>query len=174
MNQEREANTLIQDIVAMNKGNLDELSYKWPAIDFAQVSTRTCNEIGDAINSKAQLSATASTPQRIRFKRELNLVVTEWKFRTQKRVLEAQKLEDALASSMDVIYGFLRAAATNVNNSLSQTANGAESLLVSLRAAHQAMSEIENMARGEEIEDPDRTDYSDSDEDVDKTKVEGQ
>ncbi|KAJ7891628.1 hypothetical protein B0H14DRAFT_2687796 [Mycena olivaceomarginata] len=162
---EREANTLIQDIVAMNKGNLDELSYKWPAIDFAQVSTRTCNEIGDAINSKAQLSATASTPQRIRIKRELNLVVTERKFRTQKW--------DALALSMDVIYGFLRAARRDEREQFAFP-DGAESLLVSLRAAHQAMSEIENMARGEEIEDPDRTDYSDSDEDVDKTKVEGQ
>jgi hypothetical protein len=137
------------------------------------VSTRTCNEIGDAIDSKAQLSATPSTPQRVRIKRELNLVVTERKFRTQKRVLEAQKLEDALASSMDVIYGFLRAARRDEREQFAFP-DGAKSVLVSLRAAHQAISEVENMARGEEIEDPDRTDYSDSDEDVDKTKVEGQ
>ncbi|KAJ7893637.1 hypothetical protein B0H14DRAFT_2559620 [Mycena olivaceomarginata] len=112
---------------------------------------------------------TPHTPQRVRIRRELDAVVTKRAHHTSKRVLDSQKLNEALKSNMDVIYDFLRAARRDDREYFAFLA-GPDSVLASLQAVREAADAVEQMVG--DIEDPDLTE-SDSDDEANTTKVEG-
>ncbi|KAJ7796409.1 hypothetical protein B0H14DRAFT_2560765 [Mycena olivaceomarginata] len=162
------ASILIQALGEMNKGTFDENSYSWPDIDYEQLSTQTCTKISELIGKPAAM--TPHTPQRVRIRRELDAVVTKRAHRTSKRVLDSQKLNEALKSNMDVIYDFLRAARRDDREYFAFSA-GPDTVLASLEAVRKAADAVEQMVGDIEDIDPDLTE-SDSDDEANTTKVE--
>jgi hypothetical protein len=149
-------------------------SYEWPSIDYRQVSSQTCSAISELITTNMRRGyspVVPETPQRVRIRRELDVVVIGRKNRVKKRVLKAQNLDDTMKANIEVISRFLRAARRDECEQFAFPDGPA--LLDSLHAVRQALNAVETMARGDEVEDPDSTEAdSDDSEDADTTKVE--
>ncbi|KAJ7834820.1 hypothetical protein B0H14DRAFT_2590712 [Mycena olivaceomarginata] len=147
-------------------------SYEWPSIDHRQVSSQTCSAISELVKTnehRGYLPALPETPQCVRIRRELDVVVIGRKNRVKKRVFKAQNLDDTMKANIEVISRFLRAARRDEREQFAFPDGPA--LLGSLHAVRKALNAVETMARGDEVEDPDATE-PDSDEDADTTKVE--
>jgi hypothetical protein len=114
--------------------------------------------------------STPQTPQRVRIARELDVLVTERKHRAKQRVWDAQNLDDTIKANIEVISRFLRAARRDGREQFAFP-EGPDNVMASLVAVRKAISAVEVMARGDEIEDPNATE-SDSEDDPDATKVE--
>ncbi|KAJ7465846.1 hypothetical protein B0H11DRAFT_2284786 [Mycena galericulata] len=167
---QKEAEALIKDIRAMDKGIIKEASYNWPLIDYHQVATKTCETIGSLLDNEAKArrynQVIPETPQRQRIARQMNAIVAERQHLAAKRVFDAQVLDERLKNNMENIYEFLRTARRTRNEQFTFP-NGPDEVLGSLASVRAALNAVEDMVAGNmdldeteadsEVEDPDTT-----------------
>ncbi|KAJ7739265.1 hypothetical protein DFH07DRAFT_840383 [Mycena maculata] len=169
---EAEAKGLIEAIIAINKGQLDEASYNWQSINYKQVSSETCAIIASLIQrppNRGYLPVSPETPHRVRIAREVDFVVAGRQRRVKQRVFDAQNLDDQIKANIEVISRFLRVARRDEREEFTfPDCPGPDKLLGSLQAVRRALNGVETIVRGQQ--DLEETE-SDTDDEGDKTVV---
>ncbi|KAJ7721830.1 hypothetical protein DFH07DRAFT_815742 [Mycena maculata] len=161
---ERKAQDFMKDLVAINKGNLDPESYRWPNIDYGEVSPATCNSIlsllGEPDRGKFDtLPDTPETPQKHQIARMVDLQVKKRAYLAAQRISDAKDLELSLKSSLLPIYDWLKDVRRG-EDMVQDKRTVNFTLYQRLNAIRQALDEVEALIRGPPEDDV--TEYSES------------
>ncbi|KAJ6632071.1 hypothetical protein B0H10DRAFT_1937779 [Mycena sp. CBHHK59/15] len=111
---QEEAEAFLADLIAMNNGCIDKASYKWPSIDYKEVSMETCQAIFSLLGEKTNVLSYAQvipeTPRHQQIGRHLDAVLAECQYFAKQHVFAAQTLDECLKKDLEPIFNFLRAA----------------------------------------------------------------
>ncbi|KAJ6593287.1 hypothetical protein B0H19DRAFT_1246080 [Mycena capillaripes] len=147
---QEEAELLIEEIRAINKGQIDKEGFTWPSFDYDQVSTETCQAllalIGKPTKIRAHTDITA-TPRHERIARHLDSVLATRQYFAKKRAFDAQNLNDCLSKDLEPIFNFLRAARRSAEEQFTFP-DAEHTILHSLNAVRKALDRVEDMVIG--------------------------
>ncbi|KAJ6456836.1 hypothetical protein DFH09DRAFT_1115987 [Mycena vulgaris] len=170
------ADAFINDIRRINGGKLNRDSYKWPTIDYDQVSTETCKEIraliGDQPQYRGYSPVTPETPRHEKIRRKLGLVLTEREYLVKKRVDMAQTIPEDISKHLEPVHQFLRAARRTDAEQINFP-DTPQHLLRHINAVRKALDAVEDMVIGcidADVTEPD----SEFDGDVTRVETAGQ
>ncbi|KAJ6528275.1 hypothetical protein DFH09DRAFT_1186064, partial [Mycena vulgaris] len=146
---QQEAEGLIEDIT---QGHHDTARYKWPDIDYEQVSTPTCRTVLDLIDGgntkyRGYDTVTPETPRKERIARQIDSVLADRIQLVKKRKFMAQNLDDSLNKNLKFIFTFLRAARRSDREQINFP-HSPETLMQSLASAQRALAEVAEMVHG--------------------------
>ncbi|KAJ7809986.1 hypothetical protein B0H13DRAFT_1927567 [Mycena leptocephala] len=156
LSSQDEADAFLAELRSTAGGHLNKTSYQWPAIDYTEVSTATCQAVFALIkekqNRQSYTEVTPETPRHQKITRQLDAVLTEREYLAKRRVFAAQTLDENINKEMATVF-------------TSSVLLGVMQKNIFLNALRHALNNVEDMVRGSsdvdgtasdsEAEDPD-------------------
>ncbi|KAF8153592.1 hypothetical protein K438DRAFT_1777963 [Mycena galopus ATCC 62051] len=153
LSAQEEAKGLIAELLVLEKAGINGDSIDWPAIDYGQVSTETCQELFNLVEKTVEVRGPAEpvleTPRQVQIARQLDAVLIERQYLAKKRVLMAQTLDEQIRRDLVPITDFLRVARRN-NSEHFAFPHHKKKLLESLASMEEALYQVADMVRGED------------------------